>query len=205
MIRVMRAEKLRDCLAALPGVLSRYEAGQLDFTALALDWLSTAETLLREQRVPEATEILTARTRVLASDDRSQAAGKTGAARRRERALSAVDALCQAESLLRKHLLASEGEVDAYEEKLVEAVTALIVLGHLPPVGELDRQAWAQEVWARLESEEATRPTAVWLSAALAAPDRLFLLDRILQRLRSSRMGGVSEGAGAEDGSTDAT
>ena len=99
-----------------------------------------------------------------------------------------LDALNLAEAILRKRLLASEDEVDAYEDKLVEAVTGLVVLGHLPPMEGVERNGWTQQVWTALASQDATRPTAIWLSAALSAPDRLSLLDRILQRLRSSQL-----------------
>jgi hypothetical protein len=36
--------------------------------------------------------------------------------------------------------------------------------------------------------QQATTPTATWLAAALSGPDRLFLLDRILMRLRCSEL-----------------
>lgn len=186
MVRIMRIEKLRECLGALRGLVARYEGARDDFTELALNWLDKAETLLREERLPEATDVLTARTSVLSADDRSKAAGQVGVARRRASALAAVDALCHAEALLRKQLLANEEKIDAYEDKLVEAITALIVLGHLPPMDDLGGQAWASRVWDALASQQATRPTAVWLSAALASPDRMVLLHRVLDRVLSS-------------------
>jgi hypothetical protein len=184
----MQAEKLRECLANLNNVVIRYEMGRLDFSKLALDWLSKAETQLREERRPEATEILTARTNVISSIDRSKEEGKHGTARRRAEAIAAIDAICVAETLLRKRLLTLEDEIDAYEDKLVEAVTGLTVLGHLPSMAGVGRNFWAQQVWSALETQEATRPTAIWLSTALAVPDRMFLLDRVLQRVRSSQL-----------------
>lgn len=188
MVRIMRAEKLRTCLSGLCDVVDLYAAGQVEFAPLTLRWLSAAETVLREERLPQATQVLTARTAVIAARDRSQAAGKSGAARRRDEALAAIDAISLTETLLRERLLTVEDEIDAYEDKLVEAVTGLVVLGHLPPMEGVGRNRWAQQVWAALASLDETRPTAVWLSAALAAPDRLFLLDRILQRLGSSQL-----------------
>jgi hypothetical protein len=184
----MQAEKLRDCLARLNDVVIRYEMGQLDFAKLALEWLSKAETQLREERLPQASEVLTARTNVIASRERSMEKGIHGTARRRAEAIAAIDAICLGETLLRKRLLTLEDEIDAYEDKLVEAVTGLTVLGHLPPMSGIGRNVWTQQVWNALETQEATRPTAVWLSTALATPDRMFLLDRILQRLRSSQL-----------------
>jgi hypothetical protein len=188
MIQIMRAQKLSEHLDKLRAVVSRYEQGQLDFAALALAWLSGAETLLREERLAEATDVLTARTSVLAAKDRAQEQGKTGGGKRRAEALAAVDAIRVAETLLRERLLAIEADIDRYEGKLVEAVTALVLLGALPPMAGVGRNAWTQQVWSALVAQQSTRPTVTWLTAALSAPDRLFLLDRILMRLRSSEL-----------------
>lgn len=186
MVQIIRAQKLAEHLEALRGVVARYEQGRLDFTPLALEWLSGAEALLREERLPQATEVLTARTNVLAARDRARARGENGGARRRAEALAAVDAIGTTEALLRSRLVAIESSIDGFEDRLVQAVTALAIRGQLPPMEGVGRNVWTQQVWDALAMQQETRPTATWLAAALSAPDRLFLLDRILIRLRSS-------------------
>jgi hypothetical protein len=153
-----------------------------------MEWLSGAEALLREERLPQATEVLTARANVVAARDRARTRGENGGGQRRAEALAAIDAIGVTEALLRSRVVAIESTIDGFEDRLVEAVTALAVLGHLPPMEGVGRNLWTQQVWAALTNEQATRPTAMWLAAALSAPDRLFLLDRILIRLRSSEL-----------------
>lgn len=198
-MKLIQAEKLLDHLMLLPDVVARYANGGGDFPPLADQWLVAAETLLRNERLPSATEILAARTALMSARDRDKVAGHGGAGQhRRAEALAALDGLLVAERLLRGRVLELQEEVDAFEAKLVEAVTALTVLGALPAM--VGRNEWNAAVWQALTAHTATRPTATWLSASLHANDRLLLLDRILARLRDSEIPALEWARGGSGG-----
>ncbi len=158
----------------------------MDFSAMATDWLSNAEQILRELRAPEASEIVSLKANILATTIRGSDAPAAG--RRRAEAASVLQALRRAEELLRTRALNNEGHVDSFEEKLIEAVGALAIVGDLPDRGGQSSSAWAKAVWQVLASHPTTRPTSLWLAASLSGVDRLVLLDRILLRLSDSEL-----------------
>lgn len=181
MALVIQSERLRDQLQSLRALVALFEAGRLDFVGAALDWLTQVERLLRELRSSDASEVVSLRASVLAATAR-RGDGPAGG-RRRAEALSALDALRRVEELLRTRLVGNETRVDTFEDKLIEAVSALAILGELPNGDGQSPEDWARSVWQALSSHQTTRPTSVWLAASMGAADRLVLLDRILMRL----------------------
>ena len=84
---------------------------------------------------------------------------------------------------LRERVLEASARLEHFEEKLIEAMTAavLVDLIPLPPTRPWER--WLARAWQGLVTHAATRPTAAYMGAALRSPDRLYLLDRVLTRL----------------------
>ncbi|MBK7823635.1 hypothetical protein [Nannocystis sp.] len=73
-------------------------------------------------------------------------------------------------------------------------MTAAVLVGLVEPPTDEPRERWLGRLWHRLATHQATRPTAVYLAAALHAPDRMYLLDRVLARLAEPELGVLAPG-----------
>lgn len=148
-------------------------------------WLEQGETLLRELRSPDTSELAALRTSIISAGERRS--GESAASSRRAQNLAASTALMRGEELLRSRLLSAEDRLESFEGKLIEAITAAVLVGILPPQ-EREWSLWLADVWAALAAHQATRPITIYLAAALAPADRLVILDRILIRLTAAKL-----------------
>jgi len=73
-------------------------------------------------------------------------------------------------------------------------MTAAVLVGLVDSPTDEPRERWLARVWQRLATHQATRPTAVYMAAALHASDRLYLLDRVLARLADPDLGVLAPG-----------
>ncbi|MCA9690038.1 MAG: hypothetical protein KC636_10550 [Myxococcales bacterium] len=188
MILCVRVEQLRDHLTAVGPLLDRHERGDLDFPTKASAWLREAEATLTSLRLPEdAAALASLRAEITKAGEVARAGGDAAvsprALARRARVTAAADALAQASARLRERVLEASARLEHFEEKLIEAMTAavLVDLIPLPPTRPWER--WLARAWQGLVTHAATRPTAAYMGAALRSPDRLYLLDRVLTRL----------------------
>jgi hypothetical protein len=187
MLLAVRIEKLREHLAGLAQLVDAYERGDIDFPDRCLRWLDAAEQVMAQLRLPEGAEMASLRSSITRAPDdvpdRAEGTRASRQARARARNAAAASALSRAEAVMRGVILDAREQLQEYERKLVEAVTAAVLMGVLPLPPESPRESWLRRVWQALTQYEPTRPTTVYLASALQGVDRLWLLDEILSRL----------------------
>lgn len=191
MYLAMCVENIGERLRGLGAVVDRYERGDPEFPEAAVAWLRAGEHLLLGLRVREGAELATLRASIARAGDRPVDAGETSrrGAARKARAVAAAEALERAGALLQQAANEAEAKLRHFETKLTEAMTAAALVGLVEPQGDAPRERWLAGLWQRLAAHQATRPTAVYLAAALHAPDRLYLLDRVVARLVEPGLG----------------
>jgi hypothetical protein len=197
MLLAMRIEGIGERLRGLGGVVDRHERGDPEFPEAAITWLRACEQLLLGLRIREGAELATLRGAIVKAgerlvDDDSGTSRRTAA--RRARAVAAADSLERANTLLQQIAAEAESRLRHFEAKLTEAMTAAVLVGLVEPPPDEPRERWLARVWQRLAAHQATRPTTVYLAAALHAPDRLYLLDRVLARLAEPDLGVLAPG-----------
>ncbi|WP_394828966.1 hypothetical protein [Pendulispora albinea] len=183
MFLFLRIERLGEHLGSLKVLIDNYQRNDPKFIAAALAWLTAAEKVMSELRLPEGSEMSSLRSRILRVPD--AATGDEARARsavRRAQNVAANESLERAEVVLRQIVVDAEQRLERFEEKLAEGMTDAIVAGAIPP-----RQAvwmdWLRQVWQCLVQFQETRALTTYLAASLSGPDRLFILDRVLARL----------------------
>jgi hypothetical protein len=183
----LRIERLRELLAELGPLVDGYETGDAEFPERSLAWLGRAEKVMAELRLPECAELASLRGAITKSanelPDRVDGGRASRRSRQRARSAAAADALERAESIMRERMLDAERELHEYEGKLVEAITAAVLIGIVPLPPRTPREPWLAQVWTALAQHEATRPTTIYLASTLHGVDRLWLLDAIFNRL----------------------
>lgn len=185
MILCLRLEKLADFLATLSPLMNEYQGGNTRFPDLALSWLTAAEKMMSELRLPEGAEMSSLRGRIVkagADTAERENGGLSRSAVRRARSTAAAGALDRAEEVMRGHVLAARERLDLFESKLCEGLTAFLLQNKLP-VRFNPHQQWLLLVWKRLQQCQTTLPLALYLSSSLSLPDRCHLLARVLERM----------------------
>ena len=193
MLLAMRVENIGDRLRGLGAVVDRYERGDPEFPEAAIAWLRGCEQLLLGLRLREGAELATLRGSIARAGERGaiddpERTSRRGAARR-ARAVAAAEALERAGAILQQAATEAESRLRHFESKLTEALTAAVLVGLVSYPPEEPRERWLALIWQRLAGHQATRPTAVYLAAALHAPDRLYVLDHVLSRLCEPALG----------------
>lgn len=188
MILFMQVEKISDFLSTLSPLIDEYKAGNYAFAVRAIDWLQAAENLMSSLRLPEGAEMSSLRAQILKAGDiaKDDEGRRTRSAIRRSCNAAAADALERAESILRRRIVEAEEKLQHFEDKLSEAVTAAVLVEAFPYPPQEPRQMWLEQVWAGLTRHQSIRPTTIYLATSLLASDRLFILDRIMNRLFQS-------------------
>lgn len=183
MILCVQIEKLGHHLSTLAPLINRYQRGEAGFVDEALKWLEETEKTMSELRLPEGSHLSVLRGRILRAGDAAQPADGQSlrSAIRRARAAAAADALDAAEALLRRRVLAAEERLRLFEEKLSEGFTALMLQGPLPE-NRGSPLVWMNATWTQLKQLSSTRALALYLAASLGPVDRLYILDRVLNR-----------------------
>ncbi|MEZ4453345.1 MAG: hypothetical protein R3B09_28030 [Nannocystaceae bacterium] len=208
MFLALRVDRLSARLRELGAVVDRYERGDPGFADAALAWLRGAEEALGGRGMPEAAELAAQRAAIVRATERAALGDpERGRNVRRSRAVAAAEALERASATLQPLVAEAEGRLRHFEQKLVEAITAGALVGLVEGPGARPREAWVRATWGRLAEHPATRPTALYLAAALRAPDRLVVLGRILDRLAApelpvladARAPDLSPGTGPKD------
>ena len=193
MLLAMRVESLSERLRELGAVVDRYERGDPEFTDVAIAWLRATEQLLLSLRTREGAELSTLRASITKAGERCALDGSEHVSRRsvvrRARAVAAAEALERAGAIIQQTSADDEARLRHFESKLIEALTAGVLVGLVPYPPEEPHERWLALIWQRLASHQATRPTAVYLAAALRAPDRLYVLDRVISRLVETQFG----------------
>ena len=192
MLLAIRVERLGAQLGGLGAIVDRYERGDPDFPEAAIAWLRAAEHLLQNLRAREAAELAALRGAITRAGERVGLDDRESSPRRglvqRARAVAAAESLARAGALLQQIAAEAESRLRHFETKLTEALTAAVLVGLVSLPTDPSRERWLSQVWQRLAGHQATRPTAVYLAAALRAPDRLYVLDRVLSRLCESEL-----------------
>lgn len=184
MALVEQIARIDELLLRLPSLVDACTSTAASPVAKTAAWLRDAEQALARLRLGNAGNLSALRATL---ENRAGRRPGESAGQRRSQSLDAlVEALVEAEAVLRKHRLDAEEKLDSHEGKLVEALTVLVLTGHLPERPADKPSDWPARVWQALATQPPTRPTAVWLATSLGTLDRLFLLDRLLVRLASS-------------------
>jgi len=179
----LRIEKLGAHVATLKELMDNYQRGDPRFIADALSWLTAAEKVMSELRLPQGSEMSALRSRILrVTDAHPSGEDRTRAAVRRVQNAAATEALERAEAVMRQIVVEAEERLERFEEKLAEGVTTAAMAGALPPRSPVWMD-WLRQVWHGLAHCSETRALTVYLAASLPTPDRLFILDRVLSRL----------------------
>ncbi len=187
MIFCVQIEKISACLSFFAPLMDQYQRGEVNFPDNALKWLEEAEKTMSSLRLSEGSEMSSLRGRILKAMDalRKGDAKPAHSTLRRARNVAAAEALDRAEAILRDRLLASEERLKFFEDKLCEGITAFVVQNPLPN-SISPYQAWLLLVWNRLCQFQATRPLTLYLATSLSQPDRIFILNKVLSRIKIS-------------------
>lgn len=172
-----------ELLKQLPAFVDRCNGLDFSLVAEVAEWLKAGEQALAALHCGDASQLTALRAGLLRRLERKP--GISASQRRSDQFEALVDALVAAEAVIRAHRLAADEKLVAFEEKLAEALTALVVTGQLP-TDMTNHSAWVRATWEALAGHEATRPTAVWITSSLGSADRFVLLDRLLLRLKAS-------------------
>lgn len=179
----LRIEKLGGHLATLKDLMDDYQRRNPRFVDAALEWLTAAEKQMSELRLPQGSEMSALRSRILRVADAMPATEERRRTEiRRAQNATATEALERAEDVLRRIVIEAEDRLDRFEERLAEGITRAMMRGAIPPRSP-NWMGWLREVWLGLAQCSETRELTVYLAASLPAPDRLYLLDRVLGRL----------------------
>lgn len=183
MILCVQIDKLGSCLSTLAPLMDCYQNGKPGFPDDTLKWLEDAEKTMSMLRLTDGAEMSALRGRILKAPDALPAENgrPTRAAVRRARNAAAAEALERAEAILRRRLLDAEDRLRHFEDKLCEGITAFLLQNSLPKK-KSSHQAWLNQIWARFNKFQATRPLAIYIAASLAQVDRCYILDQVLTR-----------------------
>lgn len=190
MIQFIQLEKLTVFLATLAPLIDEYKAGNFAFPVKAMDWLQQAEDLMSSLRLPEGAEMSSLRAMILKAGDtaKDDAGHRTRSSIRRDCNAAAADVLSRAEGIMRSRIAAAEDRLAHFEEKLCEALTAAALVNAIPQPPSHPRQVWLRQVWDSISQHQSIRPTTVYLATSLFAADRLYLLDKVTNRLFENDM-----------------
>ncbi len=175
-------EMIHEQLRGLAPLVDRYEAGDLEFPRATAEWLRGAERVLAMHRTPEGAELPALRASIIAAGEQARG-DETRATRRRAANVAAAKSIERAEELLREQHQRAARRLEHFEEKLIEAVTAAVLIGLIPFPPTDPWEEWLGRVWTSLVAHKATRPTTVYIASSLSSPDRLYILDVVLSRL----------------------
>lgn len=189
MFLALRVDRLSARLRELGAVVDRYERGDPGFADAAVAWLRGAEEVMGALGMAEAGELAGLRAAIAKATERA-AVGDPDRGRqvRRSRAAAAAESLERASAILQPLVAEAEGRLRHFEQRLIEAITAGALVGLLDDPAGRSREVWLRAIWARLAEHPATRPTALYLAAALRAADRLVVLERIVDRLSDAEL-----------------
>lgn len=184
MLYCIRMEKLQRHLQSLAPLINEYWRNDNDFVEDGKKWLQESEQVMQELRLPEGAEMSGLRSSIERAADSVQSIDGIISRKSIRRAQNAATSISleRAEEILRNRLLEADKILNQFEEKLIEAVTAGVIVGIVRPTNE-SGERWLQKLWTALSQYEATRPTMVYLSASLISTDRIYLLERVTSRL----------------------
>lgn len=185
MFHSIMMERLSACAAEIADVMDYYTQRDPSFPARALLWLKDAEKVMSELRLPEGAEMATLRGAILKADDvaRDDEGKRTRRAITHARNAAAADSLARGEEILRTRIAQSEDRLAHFEGKLVEAMTAAVLLGLIPERGGHPLEGWLRQVWESLNGRQELRPTMIYMAAALKSVDRLYVLNQVMSRV----------------------
>ena len=194
MVLIIQLEKIRDFLASLSKLMDEYKMGNYAFPIKSIEWLEEAEKIMSTLRLPEGAEMSTLRAQILKAGDiaKDDDGNRTRSSIRRACNAAAADSLTRAESILRNRILQAEDKLAHFEEKLCEALTAAVLVDCFTMPPQTPRQTWLNQVWFELSQHASIKPTTVYLATSLLAADRLYLLDKVMNRLFENEMNVVS-------------
>lgn len=181
----IRLERLDAKLREISGLIDLYTNRDPTFPARVMLWLDSVEKVMSELRLPEGAELSVFRGNILKAEDtaRSDEGKQTRRAMSQARNAAACEALESAERLMLERVREAEERLTHFENKLVEATTAAALLRIIPRRGPESREIWLRGIWGALVARQEIRPTTVYLAAALKSVDRLYVLDRVMNRL----------------------
>lgn len=174
-------EMLASHLERLSALATLHRQGSSLWLPQVEAWLEEAEKLMARFRFAEGGVISAARGNIAKALDMPGAVEQNPRrqAERRCRA-AAQEAVDEAARLLAERARRAEDALRAFEEKLCEGLTAYF-LQHPPE--EAGEKPTPSALWRGLKTCESTRALALYMEASLDRQDRLYLFERIQERL----------------------
>ena len=192
MILCVQKQKLEEVLATVSPLMDKYQRREQSFPDDVTKWLEDAEKTMSQLRLPEGSEMSVLRGRITKSVEVAQVKESTRAAVRLARTVTAAEALERAEEILRQKMLAAEERLRMFEDKVCEGMTAFLLQNETPDRDSSPNE-WLGAIWKQFSAFQATRPLAIYLSASLSYTDRLFILGRVLERIKDNEVAAGSE------------
>jgi len=183
-IALMR-EALVTHLMALPKVVDRYVQGDAGFADHVQSWLGEAQGTMERFRSPLASLVAIGRSSIQAIADGASSpnlAGRSSSSRKARRATAAA-VLARVDDALRAKVAELDAQLNAGSERIAQMLA--VANGQIDlkrPEGEVPR-TWYRSLWSQLGQIQDLRDAHVFISASFGASDRIYLLERILDRM----------------------
>lgn len=175
-------------LEEVPRLADRYVRHEGDFGADVSVWLARGERELGQLRLPTASQLGVARTRIAAVADglAPEEAGAKQPSKRKAERLVARAALAEVEELLRHEVQRIDETFDDLRAKLAQGVAMAHAHAALAfPVTE-PRGAWLETAWKQCRASNGVSALFLTLEAALRPMDRQNLMDDVVRNMEDS-------------------
>ena len=184
MILSMQIKELNEQLALVSPMVDLYKKGDATFPDKVIGWLESTEKTMSQLHLPEGSEMSSLRSKILKNGDilRTGDNRATRSELRKSRNAEAASSLERAEEIIRLRLRMSEDRLTEFENKLCEGITAFLLENELPP-NHGNYTYWIQQIWELFAHQQSTKALAIYLSASLAAFDRMFIMERVISRV----------------------
>jgi hypothetical protein len=178
-LHIVNVEEIQGLLLRVPALIDRLERRDANFAQAVVQWLTAAEQVFVNNRLPLAGNLAALRG-VLGT------AGVTAQGRptpRKLRAAAAADALRQAADLITAAVREDDARI-AEADRLCQQMLAMAHAAGLlaAPTPSVARGQWLREVWKVLAADPNLAAGAVRITGLVGPHDALIVLDRALAR-----------------------
>ena len=182
-MRTIVRETLSRRLDALPSLVARYQKRDPAYVTAVLAWLSETEEELGRLRSPLAGFVAARRSTLLAARDGLRLESVTDANKRRAERATASLVLAEIEGELRAVVQDAEEFLGEMADKMAQLLAVAPGETFDGAVEGAAREAWLRELWKRLRNGNGGAGMHGFLSARMAAVDRLYVLDDLVRNL----------------------
>lgn len=184
MLYIMTVERIQDLLLQLPQLVDLYKRKETGFVEAVTGWLTTAEEILSQGRIPEVSRVASLRSTMVSAEQRVVPPSVTFRDRpslRRLKQATAAHALRQAESILSGVISPERSRIDEALRLAKQILEVAKAKGLFPPgIKRLPQAAKVKALVQHVSQDPDLAPGIVNIKGMLRGQDYLIVLDRAL-------------------------